>query len=602
MERMATWQIALRRLEMPVPRFLLLFVLPSALAGLITAIILIWLTGGLSEGGLFAGFTGVFLVILLPALTGGAAIYFPVLEVNRSAIKIEKEMHMFITRMGILSLGEVGADTIFDILRQMKDYGELAQEVKRIETLVDKWHTSLPEAARIVAQQSPSPLWTDFLDRMAFSIEAGQPIDAFMRAEQETVAEQYNTLYDTRLESVDTLKEIYVSLVSAGLFGLVVAGIHLVLFEIGNGSSATPIELATRIRWLLLAGFLFVVIQLGALFAFRATIPDDQTFARDEFDTPFRLLFRQTWLGASIVSIFLLILTMYVIVAYWEGLTTTWDKYGLILLAIPFTPLLIPSMLVHREEKKVLRRDEAYPDFIRALGGTAQARSAEPSATIRALRGIDFGMLDESIDRLEKRLSTRIDSERAWDYFAADANSAVISRYNRIYIEGSQSSGEPAETADMVSRSVTNLLSLRRRRSLSASTMWGVAFGLLISSVVSLNVTISIVLQLGETIAGVASSIAETTDIGSISDSAGDFVLPVMEDPTAVEDNILMFKIIASILILVQVLAVSLIATRLRGGGFTSAVGQMIQLLWVAAIASLVSSFILDGASSMFST
>jgi len=602
MERMATWQIALRRLEMPVPRFLFAFVLPAALAGLITAFLMIFLTGGFSEGGLFAGFTGVFLIILLPILTGGAAIYFPILEVNRSAIKIEKEMHMFITRMGILSLGEVGADTIFDILRQMKDYGELAQEVKRIETLVDKWHTSLPEAARIVAQQSPSPLWTDFLDRMAFSIEAGQPIDAFMRAEQETVAEQYNTLYDTRLESVDTLKEIYVSLVSAGLFGLVVAGIHLVLFEIGNGDTATPIELATRIRWLLLAGFVFVIIQIGALFAFRATIPDDQTFARDEFETPFRLLFRQTWLGASIVSIFLLIVTVSVVIAFWDGLTTTWDKYGLILLAVPLTPLLVPAVLVQREESKVLRRDEAYPDFIRALGGTAQARSAEPSATIRALRGIDFGMLDQSIDRLEKRLSTRIDSERAWDYFAADTNSAVISRYNRIYIEGSQSSGEPAQTADMVSRSVTNLLSLRRRRSLSASTMWGVAFGLLISTVVSLNVTISIVLQLGETIAGVASSIAETTDIGSISDAAGDFVLPVMEDPTAVEDNILMFKIIASILILVQVLAVSFIATRLRGGGYTSALGQMIQLLWVAALASLISSFILDGASSMFST
>ena len=601
MERMATWQIALRRLEMPVPRFLLAFVLPAALSGLITAILLIYLTGGFAEGGLFAGFTGVFLIILLPMLTGGAAIYFPILEVNRSAIKIEKEMHMFITRMGILSLGEVGADTIFDILRQMKDYGELAQEVKRIETLVDKWHTSLPEAARIVAQQSPSPLWTDFLDRMAFSIEAGQPIDAFMRAEQETVAEQYNTLYDTRLESVDTLKEIYVSLVSAGLFGLVVAGIHLVLFEIGNGGSATPIEVATRIRWLLLAGFVFVIIQVGALFAFRATIPDDQTFARDEFETPFRLLFRQTWLGAGIVSLILLIATISVVIAFWEGLTMTWDKYGLILLAVPLTPLLVPAVLVQREEKKVLRRDEAYPDFIRALGGTAQARSAEPSATIRALRGIDFGMLDASIDRLEKRLSTRIDSERAWDYFAADTNSAVISRYNRIYIEGSQSSGEPAETADMVSRSVTNLLSLRRRRSLSASTMWGVAFGLLISSVVSLNVTISIVLQLGETIAGVATSIAESTDIGSISDAAGDFVLPGMEDPTAGADNILMFKIIASILILVQVLAVSFIATRLRGGGFTSALGQMIQLLWVAALASLISSFILDGASSMFS-
>ncbi len=602
MERMATWQIALRRLEMPVSRFAFVYILPAALSGLISGILLIWLTGGFSEGGLFAGFTGILLLIILPLLTGGAAIYFPILEVNRIAIKIEKEMHMFITRMGILSLGEVGADTIFDILRQMKDYGELAQEVKRIETLVDKWHTSLPEAARIVAQQSPSPLWSDFLDRMAFSIEAGQPIDAFMRAEQDTVAEQYNTLYDTRLESVDTMKEIYVSLVSAGLFGLVVAGIHLVLFEIGNGGTDTPIEVASRIRWLLLAGFLFIVIQLGALFAFRSTIPDDQTFARDEFSTPFRILFRQTWLGAGVVSGILFLITLSVVIAYWEGLTVTWDKYGLILLAIPLTPMLIPSTLVQREESKVLRRDEAYPDFIRALGGTAQARSAEPSATIKALRGIDFGMLDASIDRLEKRLSTRIDSERAWDYFAADTNSAVISRYNRIYIEGSQSSGEPAQTADMVSRSVTNLLSLRRRRSLSASTMWGVALGLLISSVVSLNVTISIVLQLGETIAGVATSIAESTDIGSITDAAGGFVLPVMEDPSAVEDNIKMFKIIASILILVQVFAVSLIATRLRGGGFTSAVGQMIQLLWVAAIASLVSSFILDGATSLFTT
>ena len=77
MERMATWQIALRRLEMPVSKFLLLFILPSAAAGLITAILLIFLTGGLSEGALFAGFTGVFLIILLPLLTTSCCNLFP---------------------------------------------------------------------------------------------------------------------------------------------------------------------------------------------------------------------------------------------------------------------------------------------------------------------------------------------------------------------------------------------------------------------------------------------------------------------------------------------------------------------------------------------
>ncbi len=592
------WQIAIRRLEMPMGRFLGLYVGGAFAGGLIASLLLIFLTGGLADGALFAGFSGILLLVLLPILAALGAMAFPLLEVSRSANLIEREMHMFITRMGILSLGEVGAQSIFDILKQMRDYGELATEVQRIETLVDKWHTSLPEAARIVAQQSPSPLWTDFLDRMAFSIEAGQPIDEFMRSEQETVAEQYNTLYDTRLESVDTMQEIYVSMVTAGLFGLVIAGIHLVLFEVG-GDSDTPIEIASRLRYLLLASMLFIIIQIAAMLAFRATIPRDLIFARDELDTPFRINFRRSLLSAGAVSLILFLITIIVVISTWEEISSQWDRYGLILLAAPLSPLLIPAWLIRREEGNVQRRDGAYPDFIRALGGTAQARSAEPSATIKALRGVDFGMLDASIDRLERRLATRIDSDRAWDYFNADTNSAVISRYTRIYIEGSQSSGKPAETAEMVSRSVGNLLSLRRRRALSANTMWGVALGLLVASVTSLNVTISIVLQLGEAIAGVASGLA-STDVGALQDFGSGIALPVMEDATSVDDNIRMFKIIVSILVLGQIIAVSAIATRLRGGGKTSAAGQAIQLLWIAGITSWITAVLLEGASSVF--
>ena len=599
MERMPIWQVAIRRLEIPIARFLIFFVGGSAFVGLVAALVLIFSTGGLSEGALFQGFAGVLMILVLPLISGLAALSFPFLEVQRSATRIEKEMHMFITRMGILSLGEVGAKSIFDILKQMSDYGELASEVKRIETLVDKWHTSLPEAARIVAQQSPSPLWTDFLDRMAFSIEAGQPIDEFMRAEQETVAEQYTTLYDTRLESVDTLKEIYVSLVSAGLFALVIAGIHMVLFEVGSPES-TPIEVFSRIRFLLLAGMIFVIVQAGAVFAFRATIPEDQTFARDDMDTPFRINFRRALLISGAITIFMTVVMIISVISAWDAISDQWDKFGLLVVAIPLTPLMFPAYMVSREERQVLRRDETYPDFIRALGGTAQARSSEPSATIKALRGIDFGMLDDSIDRLEKRLSTRIDSDRAWDYFNADTNSSVISRYMRIYIEGSQSSGKPAETAEMVSRSVGSLLSLRRRRALSANTMWGVAIGLLIASVTSLNVTIAIVLQLGDAIAGVASGLTDT-DVSALSDFGGGVALPVMEDASSVGENIRMFKIVVSILILIQVFAVSIIATRLRGGGMTSALGQSINLLWIAGLTSLFTALILDSASAIFS-
>ncbi|MEC7272743.1 MAG: hypothetical protein VXV85_03760, partial [Candidatus Thermoplasmatota archaeon] len=139
----------------------------------------------------------------------------------------------------------------------------------------------------------------------------------------------------------------------------------------------------------------------------------------------------------------------------------------------------------------------------------------------------------------------------------------------------------------------------RRRRALSANTMWGVALGLLIASVTSLNVTISIVLQLGEAIAGVATGLA-STDVGALQDFGSGIALPVMEDASSVEDNIRMFKIIVSILILGQIIAVSAIATRLRGGGKTSAAGQAIQLLWIAGITSWITAVLLEGASSFF--
>ena len=591
MERLPDWQIALRRLDMEPSRYLFVYVGAASLMGFMTGALLMLL-------GLFPGFFGVLVTLVFTAISAGAAIVFPLLEVRKSANKIEKEMHMFVTRMGILSLGEVGARSMFDILRQMGDYGELAQEVKRIETLVDKWHTALPEASRIVGQQSPSPLFADFLDRMAFSIEAGQPIDIFMKAEQETIAEEYNTLYDMRLESVDSLRDIFVSLSTAGLFALVVAGIHLVLFQTGTLDDES-IVIISRIRFLIMSAFFFILIQAGCMFGFRAIIPDDPVFSRDDFETPYRLLFGRAWVYSGIAMIVVAIPSFLGIFIFWEDITAEWDKYALFLVAIPLTPLLFPGIIEQREEGLVKKRDYMYPGFIRALGGTAQARSAEPSATIKALRGIDFGRLDECISRLESRLSTRIDSERAWDYFSAETNSAVISRFNRIYIEGAQSSGEPAATADMVSKSTTNMLSLRRRRGLSASTMWGTSLGLLIATITSLNITIYIVRGLGESISGVASGLTDI-DLSSVTEGAAGFGLPALDDNTVIEQNIYLFKVVISILIILQILIMSAIGNRLRGGGWSTTIGQGVQMLWLSAIVSFITSIILDWSSGLF--
>jgi len=595
MERLPLYQIAFRRMEIPVNEYAIKIVLPSLVGGLIVSSILFF-----TLSSFFIGASGIALLILFPMLSTMSAISWPIIQTLREAVLIEKEMHMFITRMGILSIGEITSQSMFAILRQMSDYGALAKEVKAIETLVEKWHTSLPEAARVVGRQSPSPIWGDFLDRMAFSVEAGQPIDEFMKAEQQTFAKEFDTLYDTRLESIDMLKEIYISLTTTGIFGLVIAGIHLVLF-ITDDYGSTPFDVLIRIRWVLLAALLFVTMQISMLIAFRAMIPNDPIFGRHEFETSFRNRSRQTWLTAGGMALPLLLSTIVVAVLYSEIITSSWDKYGLVLVALLFTPFLVPGIYASREEKSIKRRDESYPGFIRALGGTAQARAAEPSATIRALRGIDFGSLNESISSLESRLMLRIDSERSWDWFSAEVNSSMVSRFNRIYLEGAQTSGEPAAVANLVSQNTTNLLALRRRRSLSASTMNGVAYGLLVATIVSFNIAIAVVFQLGSNVAGVAQGMEEM-DFGEITNNAGGLGLPVLGDAGGVEANIALFKIVTSILIIFMIFVLSSIASRLRGGGVTLALGQVTTMMWVAAITSLLTGVLLESILGTFFT
>jgi flagellar protein FlaJ len=582
-------------MDTPVGEYAVKIVLPAFIGGAAVSAFLFY-----TLSTFFIGASGIVLLILFPLLSTLAAISWPIVQTLREAVLIEKEMHMFITRMGILSIGEVTSQSMFDILRQMSDYGALAKEVKSIETLVEKWHTSLPEASRIIGRQSPSPIWGDFLDRMAFSVEAGQPIDEFMQAEQKTFAKEFDTLYDTRLESIDMLKEIYISLTTTGIFGLVVAGIHLVLF-VTEDYGTTLVGVLAKIRWVLLAALLFVIMQIAMLVAFRSIVPDDPVFGRHEFETRFRIRSRQTWLTAVTMGLPLLISTIVVAFLYGDVIVDSWNKYGLLLVAFLFTPFLVPGVTASREEKSIMRRDESYPGFIRALGGTAQARASEPSATIKALRGIDFGSLNESIASLESRLMLRIDSERSWDWFSAEVNSSMVSRFNRIYLEGAQASGEPAAVADLVSQNTTNLLSLRRRRALSASTMNGVAYGLLVATIVSFNIAIAVVFQLGSNVAGVAQGM-ESMDFGQITTNAGGLGLPVLEDAGGVESNIALFKIVTSILIVFMVFILSSVASRLRGGGITLALGQVSTMMWVAAITSVLTGSLLESTLGAFFT
>ncbi len=594
-EKLSTWEIALLRLGMPFGRYLLHFSLPAVLIGTIAGLS-VWFSVSDSIGGVSA----VGLVLMFPLLAFAGTILYPVAQVSGEAIQIEQDMHMFMTRMGILSMGESAEKGMFDVLKEMSDYGALAHEIQAIETLVTKWHTNLPEAARIVGRQSPSEIWSDFLDRMAFSVEVGQPIGEFFTSENETFEQAYTTIYDARLEQLDTLRETFVSLTTTGLLLLVVAGLHLILFQTGSETD-NWFEVIIRARWVLLAGGFFGLLQIGAWYLFTLVIPDEDLFAKHGFNTDQAIDMRRSWIFAGILALIMFFVISIVFILFGTDiLFAQWKYYGLMVIAAMMSPLLAPSMITSQEEKRVRRRDDAFPEFIRAFGGTAQARAQEPSAMVKALSGIDFGALDESISNLEKRLSMRIDSDYSWDWFAADNNSMLVSRFTRIFIEGSSSTGMPGLVGDMVSQSTTTLLGLRQRREISANVMRSVSYGLLIAMIIALNITTSIISGLGETIASVAQGLVDSSgEIGTASGGV-DVALPALAETGGIQQNIAVFTYMGSGLIVITIVVLGLITARIKGGGTTLVLGQMIQMMWIAGIANFFSAWILDQSVGLF--
>ncbi|MBU04240.1 MAG: hypothetical protein CMA58_04605, partial [Euryarchaeota archaeon] len=76
--------------------------------------------------------------------------------------------------------------------------------------------------------------------------------------------------------------------------------------------------------------------------------------------------------------------------------------------------------------------------------------------------------------------------------------------------------------------------------------------------------------------------------------------LPVLTDTAGVDQNIQVFNILSSLLIIVVIVVLGLITSRIKGGGFTLSLGQMIQMMWIAAIASGASAFVLSNSVGVF--
>jgi flagellar protein FlaJ len=467
-----------RQMTIPLERYLFLILLPSVVFFLISLVVAV-----VVDLPLFARAP----IPLLGFLAMASAIFYPKILLSQRRSEINNRFHLLITHMTVLATTKIERMEVFRTLAKEDEYGELAMEMHRITQLVDTWNQSLDDACRRRAKEVPSDEFADFLDRLAYTLGAGQSLDDYLLSEQEQIIQHYTTVYKSSLDSLEVMKDLYLSMILSMTFALVFA----VVLPVLTGTNPTMTVSAVIV--------MYIFVQTGFFLVIRTMAPYDPVwFHPEEYPSPVESrLDNAMYIGAGLSGVLLVFTVGGMFDVLPIGLDTMFFFMESAPLpfyaAVPVTPMIIPGIVFRQEEQRIKGRDEEFPSFIRALGATEGAKQSTTGQVLRTLREKDFGPLSDNVDNLYKRLNMRIETASAWRYFTAECRSYLIQTFSEMYLIGREMGGDPQQLGELIGENMNEVLQLRQKRSQAATTMIGLLYGITAASTFAFFIGLQVV-------------------------------------------------------------------------------------------------------------
>ena len=505
-------------------------------------------------------------VFLLGGLLFVAALLYPRLRIEQTRTGLERQLHLFITHMTVLSTTNIDRIEVFRTLAREEEYGELAVETNRIAQLVDTWNQSLDEATQRRAREVPSKPLADFLDRLSYSLNAGQDIGDFLMGEQDAIIQKYVTVYESILGNLEVMKDLYVSMILSMTFAIV----NAVVLPILTGTDATLVISAVVV--------LFVFVQLGFFYVIRTMSPYDPLWYRQErYRTQADRQIDIALYGAFVVSLLLIVLVALSWLAFppfgLRGHAFVTDLPIPILIAAPLTPLAVPGLVARRHENRIKERDEEFPGFIRGLGASETAKQSTTTDVLETLRKKDFGVLSQDINRLYIRLNMRIEPSKAWFYFTAESSSFLIQKFSEMYLIGRQMGGRPKQLGELISRNMNEVLQLRRQRKQSTVTLIGVLYGITAAAAFAFFIGLEVV--------EILANLSQQMNLDSL--QFGQLIYASAYDIPLIE-------YLLTLIILFNALLSSLMIRQVDGGHKVNAYLHFVALVWIGSVLAVATS------------
>jgi len=494
---------------------------------------------------------GVFLFFTLLS----SLFFYPMLILDKQSRRIEETLHYFITYAGAISTINSDRKDFFRDLSEKTRYNEIARVFKKILYLVENIKLDFSTSCYKVASIINSKHFSKFLERMGIALSFNSELSRFFMDEQRAVMDSYRIVYTEGLERIKLVDELFVSVILA--FAFLLSTVMLLPFMTGISSA-----------FFLRFGIIFIIfLDIGIYVFVGYFLPKDKIYHDLGYDEG-----RKKVLVSFFVALFFSLLLF-----YYSFFMTSLSF--MIKISITVIPFLFVGWISNIEEKKVLKRDQMFPPFIRSLGDVQESKGGTLTTTIETLLPHNFGILNGMLIRVYKRLKITADKFTSWFYFSKESGSALVNEFIDIFVSVVYRGGSPSKAGRIISDNMVEINGLRDMRREFVSTLRGSVYGSFFGLALTLYISLFVSVMLFKVFGNI------TKNLGGMAFQLVSGILP-----TGMENTFGISHLYIGIILVIHAFLSSIIVKKTDGGNYFGAFFDFVLMVWLGALMEFVVS------------
>ncbi|MGB9674967.1 MAG: hypothetical protein ACPLX8_02415, partial [Nanopusillaceae archaeon] len=373
-------------------------------------------------------------------------------------------------------------------VEERENFKEINSYINIIIKLVKKYNYTIPEAIRFTLPYIPKSNFKSFMERLATSIDIGEDMSEFLYKEYQRELSVYDANYKKGLENTRLLQDLVISLSSSLAFTF-----SLILF--------IPFLLEVN-PYILLINFLiiFVTINLIIYYVSKYFIPEDSLWTSSKEKPREYMMIRNYFIIIVTLSYILFLILLFVV--------------GLPLLpsfAIAITPLTYVSYRIINLEKILKTKEKYFPSFFVSVVEYSEIFGSNQTKILNNVVVHDFGLLNEDIEKLRKRITITKNYSESWKYFISELGSRLAEKIIKVFEKVLEYNGDTKNAGDMLYNTLIKMIELRSRKEQFISNLRGIIYGTFIAFASIMFVMLQIIFSMNQMFQGISTALSSAS-------------------------------------------------------------------------------------------